>query len=64
LIISTQLGWLEWCPLLAAPVFLAPVVFVDAFLVVAGICMSGLGGLKRLGDKVMKGLKKKLEERM
>jgi hypothetical protein len=50
--------------LLAAPVFLAPVVFVDAFLVVAGICMSGLGGLKRLGDKVMKGLKKKLEEKM
>jgi len=50
--------------LLAAPVFLAPVVFVDAFLVVAGICKGGLGELKRLEHKIMKGLQKKREERM
>jgi hypothetical protein len=50
--------------LLAVPVFLAPVVFVDAFLVAAGIWMSKLSGLKRLGDKVMKGLREKLVERI
>jgi len=49
--------------LLTAPDFLVTEDFVEAFLEVAGIYLSRLGRVERLGEKVMKDLKRKSNDR-